>query len=77
MNGETTTKAANITEVNFTGVNASFLVDFKKMPSSNFVFSSLRINYSYVVADTASNNFESNYVLDYLKHIKYVPLLAH
>jgi iron complex outermembrane receptor protein len=68
VNGETTTKAANITEVNFTGVNASFLVDFKKMPSTNFVFTSLRINYSYVVADTASNNFESNYVLDYLKH---------
>lgn len=68
VNGESTTKAANITEVNFAGVNASFLIDFKKMPATNFVFTSVRINYSYVVADTASNNFESNYVLDYLKH---------
>jgi iron complex outermembrane receptor protein len=66
--GENITKAANITEVNFSGLDASISLNDQFFSDVQIPFQEVKLLYSFVSADTASNNFESNYVLDLLKH---------
>jgi vitamin B12 transporter len=68
MSGENVTKAANITEVNFSGVDLHAQLNSKELFGDDFIFSSMQFSYSWLTSDTASAGFESNYVLDYLRH---------
>lgn len=67
-NGQTTTQAANITSADFTGFDGNLRLNTKEAFGESFLFSSISVNYTGIVSDTASSGFESNYVLDFLKH---------
>jgi iron complex outermembrane receptor protein len=54
--------------VNFSGLDASISLHDQFFSDVQIPFQEVKLLYSFVSADTASNNFESNYVLDFLKH---------
>jgi iron complex outermembrane receptor protein len=64
LNGSSQTQAANLTQVNLRGLelSAQFSTRFRELADQ------VRISYSYLQADTNSQNFESNYALDFLRH---------
>lgn len=66
--GSGITQAANITEVTYTGMDFSvgYLIPNKKEKFTRILYAG--INYSFIDTDTSSTGFESNYVLDHLKH---------
>ncbi|MGB0403198.1 MAG: TonB-dependent receptor [Salibacteraceae bacterium] len=66
-NGATTTQAANITQVNFIGVEFDGYVRFNAEEKGAFL-KGLALRYTGMEADQTSDGFESNYVLDYLNH---------
>ena len=59
--GEETTRATNLREVNFTGMETSLKL---KSVSGNYI----EAHYTAMKASESSSGFESNYVLDFLKH---------
>jgi vitamin B12 transporter len=64
LNGSSQTQAANLTQVNLSGLelSAQFSTRFRRLADQ------VRLGYSYLQADTSSQNFESNYALDFLRH---------
>lgn len=66
--GETVTRASNITEATYYGVDATVSLRARAWLGDELPFELVRVNYSYVNCDTASNRFESNYALDFLSH---------
>jgi iron complex outermembrane receptor protein len=68
-NGTNTTVAANLTEVNFIGLELEGNFKFQK---EGGIMDGIVLRYTYLDADKSSEGFESNYVLDYLKHKLYV-----
>ena len=68
-NGSIITEAANLTAVNFIGVEAEASLNLKQLyTSKEAFFNGVTIRYTGLTADQTSDGFESNYVLDYLKH---------
>ena len=59
--GEDTTRATNLREVTFTGMETSLKL---KSVNGNYI----KANYTSMKASESSSGFESNYVLDFLKH---------
>lgn len=68
FSGSDTTRAANITEVQISGVEANFAWDATGLFGEKSPLKSIRTGYSYLFSDTLSSDFESNYVLDFLSH---------
>lgn len=66
-NSTTTTQAANITQVNFIGVEFDGYISFNQNEKGAFM-KGLALRYTGMEADQSSAGFESNYVLDYLNH---------
>jgi iron complex outermembrane receptor protein len=64
LNGSAQTQAANLTKVNLSGLelSAQFRTRFRVLADQ------VRLSYSYLQADTSSQDFESNYALDFLRH---------
>lgn len=73
--GETVTRAANITAATFYGADVTVSLRARAWLGDELPFELVRVNYSYVNCDTASNQFESNYALDFLSHNLSVSLL--
>ncbi len=67
-NGETVTRAANITQATYYGGELNLNLHARDWWGEEWPFELVRLNYSYVNCDTASNSFESNYALDFLTH---------
>lgn len=64
-NGSSITEAANITAVNFTGVDFSI----RLQPEAYLtLLDEIQFSYTFISADEKSTDFESNYALDFLKH---------
>jgi iron complex outermembrane receptor protein len=63
-NGSAITQASNLTDITISGLEATYVI---KAPDLEFV-DQLRLNYSYLYSESNSDGFESNYVLDFLKH---------
>ena len=61
LSGEDITRATNIREVTFTGMETSLKL---KGVSGNYI----AVDYTTMKASESSSGFESNYVLDFLKH---------
>jgi len=61
LSGEDTTRATNIREVNFSGMETSLKL---KAVNGNYI----AVDYTTMKASESSSGFESNYVLDFLKH---------
>jgi vitamin B12 transporter len=61
LSGEATTRATNIREVTFTGMETSLKL---KGVSENYI----AVDFTTMKASESSSGFESNYVLDFLKH---------
>ena len=61
FSGEDTTRATNLREVTFTGTETSLKL---KSVNGNYI----KANYTMMKASESSSGFESNYVLDFLKH---------
>ena len=73
LNGSTVTEAANLTAVNFIGVETEGRINLKELyKSKDAFFNGLTVRYTGMSADQSSAGFESNYVLDYLKHKLFV-----
>ncbi|HKL40054.1 MAG TPA: TonB-dependent receptor [Cryomorphaceae bacterium] len=68
LNGSDVTTAQNITEVRISGVEANFTLNAEKLLGENSPLKSIRTGYSYMFADSLSDDFESLYVLDFLQH---------
>lgn len=68
FSGSEITRAANITNVNITGIEATVQLNLRDWLGEKSPFSSARLGYSFLNADSASSGFESNYVLDFLNH---------
>ena len=69
LNGSPITQAANITEVNFIGIEMNEVLDLRKLYDDKKVFfNQITFRYTGMEADKSSEGFESNYVLDYLRH---------
>lgn len=66
--GSDTTRAANLTEVTINGLEADVNYNLEGVLGENFPLKRVSASYMYLWADTASTNFESNYVLDFLQH---------
>ncbi len=71
FNGSTITEAANLTAVNFLGTELNGFLNLNKLYPGQF-FEGIDLRYSWIDADRTSEGFESNYVLDYLKHKLFV-----
>jgi iron complex outermembrane receptor protein len=61
LEGETTTQATNLREVVFKGFETSLMLNWK---NDNL----FRVSYTSIKASESSVGFESNYVLDFLRH---------
>lgn len=69
LNGSNVTEAANLTEVNFIGVEAEGRINLSSLYETKDAFvKGINVRYTGMEADQTSEGFESNYVLDYLKH---------
>lgn len=69
INGSIVTEAANLTKVNFIGLETEGRINLKALyKSKDAFFNGLTLRYTGMSADQSSDGFESNYVLDYLKH---------
>lgn len=64
-NGSDSTFASNITEADFTGIDAQVIW---QNPFKSKIVSKITIGYNYLTCDTVSNGFSSAYVLDFLQH---------
>ena len=53
---------------NFTGLEANIRLLGENLLGTASPFESVQLKYSWLTSDTASNGFESNYVLDYLRN---------
>lgn len=71
LNGSVITEAANLTAINFSGLelNTSYLFSGNR---SSLYLKRIDVRYSWLNADRKSEGFESNYVLDYLRNKLYV-----
>lgn len=67
LNGDDTTRATNLTEVVFNGVDMQLNIPTEPFFGKDAVVEQFRINLTYTDANKSSGNFESNYVLDFLK----------
>lgn len=67
-NGSTDVQAANITSVNISGFEADVHLKTREWLGENSFLETVRFNYTYLYSDSASTNFESNYVLDFLRN---------
>jgi len=68
-NGSVITEASNLTAVNFIGVETEARMNLKQLYNSkDAFFNGVTFRYTGMSADQSSEGFESNYVLDYLKH---------
>jgi iron complex outermembrane receptor protein len=67
FNGSDVTQAANITTVNVNGAEIDATIPLSNWLENSFI-KKVRISYTYLRADSTSQNFESNYVLDFLQH---------
>jgi iron complex outermembrane receptor protein len=63
--GSLTTQAANLREVTFNGMETSLLLRERYNDSFGVSFG---VSYTFIKADESSDGFESNYVLDFLRH---------
>ncbi len=59
--GSLTTQAANLREVTFNGMETSLLLH-------DIFNNSIGVSYTFIKASESSDGFESNYVLDFLRH---------
>ncbi len=59
-------QSQNLTELTTSGIEATVQFDFRKMNIPNL--KKLTLNYAYLETDKNSNDWESNYALDYLQH---------
>lgn len=66
--GSDTAFASNLTRVNLNGAELDVRLNPKKFLGEKFPVNSLRMSYSYMVADSTSQGFESSYALDFLEH---------
>lgn len=66
FNGTSDVQAANLTQVNIDGIEADVHLMANKWLGEKSILESVRLSYTYMVSDTASTSFESNYVLDFL-----------
>jgi iron complex outermembrane receptor protein len=66
--GSNTTQAANLTEVIINGAEVEYIVQSGSWISNVPILNQLRFSYSYMFSEDESDNFESNYVLDFLNH---------
>lgn len=67
LNGDDTTRATNLTEAIFNGFDMQLNISTEPFFGKDAVIDQFRINLAYIDADKSSGNFESNYVLDFLK----------
>ena len=67
LNGSTNTQATNLTNVIVIGTEVDYYLNLRKALQSN-VLENLKISYGYLSSDNRSSGFESNYVLDFLRH---------
>jgi vitamin B12 transporter len=65
--GSDTTKAANITQLKIRGLESSWGFDFDKIFNKKGL-PVVGLSYAFMESDTLSRGFESNYVLDFLRH---------
>ncbi len=68
LNGSDTARAANLTAVTISGLEADINYELTSLLGEKFPLKRISASYTYLWADTASTNFESNYVLDFLQH---------
>jgi iron complex outermembrane receptor protein len=66
--GSDETIAQNITEVQISGVEASYKWGMISVFGDNSPLQSIQAGYSYMFSDSLSEDFESLYVLDFLQH---------
>ncbi len=65
---ETIWYAQNITELNTNGLEFSAKINTRKLFDAEEVIQTINITYSWLNQDKKSGDFDSKYVLDYLKH---------
>jgi vitamin B12 transporter len=58
----------NITEINVSGIEASFALNIEELSGSKSFLKTITLNYAYLKADKSSDEFMSRYALDILKH---------
>jgi len=68
LNGSTTTQATNLTSIAIDGFEADYYVFPAKINASLEYIEQLKFSYSYMTSTNTSDGFESNYVLDFLRH---------
>lgn len=68
LNGSDETIAQNITEVRISGIEANFTWNAENLLGEKSPLKSVQTGYSYMFADSLSDDFESLYVLDFLEH---------
>lgn len=71
FNGSGKTEATNLSAINFIGTEFDVKWNVTQTAPGMF-FESLQIRYSWIDADRQSQDFESNYVLDFYKHKLFV-----
>lgn len=76
FSGSDTAFASNITQINFNGAEVDARINLKTYLGEKFPLTQLTMSYSYMYADSASEGFESNYVLDFLQHNANLSLAA-
>lgn len=76
FSGSDTAFASNITRINLNGAEVDARINPQTYLGKNFPIKQLRVSYSYMVADSTSDGFESNYVLDFLQHKADISLYA-
>lgn len=67
FNGSDITQAANITEFNINGIETQWSIGLESLVGERFPVRRARVGYTYMWADSTSSDFESNYVLDFLR----------
>jgi len=67
LNGDSIWRTQNLSKLTTTGFEISSKININKLLNTNIPISSLKINYAVNKSDTASQGFQSAYVLDHLK----------
>ncbi|MFB6342202.1 TonB-dependent receptor plug domain-containing protein [Saccharicrinis sp. FJH62] len=66
----------NYTQVNTFGIETATRLNIAQMTGSNWFVKRMGVSYSYLNSDKVEQNYDSKYVLDYLKH-KFTLTLNH
>ncbi|MDP4208344.1 MAG: TonB-dependent receptor [Bacteroidota bacterium] len=74
--GTTVWTSQNISKLNTDGVEVSARIKPREIIDPSFIINQISVSYSFTYVDKANADFDSNYVLDFLKH-KFVASIDH